>query len=112
MQNSNQDGFILIEIIVSLAILTLLSSIIIPIMIHLKIEQTILSQRLDIYHHLHNVVQTIETDELPYSDRQMLDTIDLEIEIYIENDLIIGQGVWMNAKEQSEQAIVYFQSSG
>lgn len=111
MSKSNEEGFVLLEITICLALLTLLSSIIIPIMIQLKTEQMILSQRLEIYHYLHNMVQTIETDELPYSDSQRLETIDLDIEIYLENDLIIAQGVWMNAKEQSEQAAVYFQPS-
>ncbi|WP_440895844.1 prepilin-type N-terminal cleavage/methylation domain-containing protein [Amphibacillus sp. Q70] len=109
MLKTNNKGFILLEMIVSLALLTMLTSILVPIMIQLKLEQTVLVDRIEIYHNLYNTIQTIEAEQLPMTDTEKVADIEIKLEFYLENDLIIGQGVWINAKEQAEQATVYFQ---
>lgn len=109
MLKTNNKGFILLEMIVSLALLTMITSILVPIMLQLKLEQTVLVDRIDIYHDLYNTVQTIEVEQLPDITTKKINDIDIKLEFYFEDDLLIGQGVWINAKEQAEQATVYFQ---
>lgn len=108
MLKGNDKGFVLLEIIVSLSLLMLFTSIIIPIVIQVKTEQAVLHQRFKAYHHLYNVIQIIEPTELPYTELQAFESMNLSIDIYLDNDLIVAEGVWHNVKDESEKATVYF----
>ncbi|MBU5594775.1 prepilin-type N-terminal cleavage/methylation domain-containing protein [Amphibacillus sp. MSJ-3] len=108
MLKMNDKGFFLIEMMISLAILTMMTGVLIPIMLQLKIEQMVLINRLDSYHYLYNTVQTIDPDYLPYTDTTNINGITVKQEFYLENDLIVGKGVWVNAKEEADEATVYF----
>ncbi|HHU19496.1 MAG TPA: hypothetical protein GXZ58_04515 [Bacilli bacterium] len=104
----NEEGFLLIEMLICLALTTMMVTICLPIINQLKLEQKIIANRVDVYHYLYNEIQMIDLDQLPVSEITEVDTIALKMIFYQENDLIVGQGDWKNVKDQFEQVFVYF----
>lgn len=109
MLKGNETGFILLEMMICLALISIMVSICIPIIHQLKLEQIVLTNRVEVHHQLYNQVQTVELEELPISTVVEINKLEIELEIYSEHDLIIGQGVWTNEKKHLEEALVYFQ---
>lgn len=108
MQKSNEKGFLLVEMLICLALTTMMIGVCLPIVNQLKVEQKVIAHRTDIYHYLYNHIQIVDANDLPFSYTTSLDMITLNIKFYFEEDLIVGEGDWLNAKNQSEQALVYF----
>ena len=104
----NEEGFLLIEMLICLALTTMMVTVCLPIINQLKLEQKIIANRVDVYHYLYNEIQMIALDQLPVSETTEVDTIHLKMKFYQENDLIVGQGDWKNVKDQFEQVFVYF----
>ena len=108
MLKTNESGYVLLEMIVCLALTTLLISICVPIIIHIKTELIVLSDRTDVYHYLYNDIQSLNQEQLPITKTKQIRSTTANFSFYLDDDLIVGRGVWVNAKERTEQIYVYY----
>lgn len=94
--------------IICLALTTMMVGVCLPIINQVRLEQKIIENRTDIHHYLYNQIQLINHNNLPMTTAAEIDRALVTIKFYHQDDLIVGQGVWQNAKDQSEQVFVYF----
>lgn len=107
---TNERGFILVEMIVCLALTAMMVGVCLPIINQVRLEQRIIGNRTDIQHYLYNQIQLIDHNTLPMTHVAEIDNVVITLNFYDQDDLIVGQGVWQNAKDQSEQVYVYFKN--
>ena len=108
MSKMNNDGFMLLEMIICLSVISMMVVISLPIINQLNLERKIIEDRIDIHHSLYNEVQIVEIKDLPLVKTERKNNLIVELSITIDDDLIIGQGVWTNERNQVETANAYF----
>gem|GEM_PF-3189598 len=108
MSKANNNGFMLLEMIICLSVISMMVVISLPIINQLNLERKIIEDRIDIHHSLYNEIQIVEIKDLPLVKTERKNNLIVELSIIIDDDLIIGQGVWTNERNQVETANAYF----
>ncbi|WP_067836898.1 prepilin-type N-terminal cleavage/methylation domain-containing protein [Amphibacillus sediminis] len=108
--NTNEQGFSLLELLLAFAISLIIITTFIPMINWIKLEQSILIERVEHYHLLHNFLQNIDPISLPITKKINTKNNEMEVTFTYDQGLIRGMGTWKNAKRQKEQAILYYQA--
>lgn len=108
----NNKGYTLIEVLVASSLLFIMISIIIPISMLLKYEQSVLKDRRFIASYLHDELQLFlwnnqQSPPVSYTKNRNEKVIYLRFEYKKNQDMIEGCATWENVKQRKEEICIY-----
>ncbi|MEN2464972.1 prepilin-type N-terminal cleavage/methylation domain-containing protein [Ornithinibacillus sp. JPR2-1] len=105
----NSKGFTMTEALVSLAVLIVISTALLPLTSFISLEREALSLKRAITYHLHDELQSVLWYGVPADTYyESIEQVEIEMTFTVmEDDIIQGCANWININNRQEEVCLY-----